>query len=193
MLPIDTKRLQELREQIVNRNNSIVSANANKMDSHYLAMKTETTKTDQDVASTNPSTCNLPEIKQDITSQGTRSKKSKQARINIDMIDSDEDFNSENFSNMQSSRSKKSKEVYTVIRRESITPSEKMLIKEKQQKEKEEQERQAKLEADRIKGIMDRHHETYMKGISIEAKANFTRKLSTNSINSAKDTMHHLE
>ena len=59
------------------------------------------------------------------------------------MIDSDEDFNSENFSNMQSARSKKSKtkEVFTVIRRESITPAEKMLIREKEQKEKEVQER----------------------------------------------------
>jgi len=51
----------------------------------------------------------------------------------------------------------------------------------------------AKLEANRIKEIMDKHHETYMKGISLEEKANFTRNLSSNSINSARDTIHQLE
>ena len=61
---VDTKKLSELQQLIQNRNNSIFSAaNAQKLDNNYLTGKNESGSTQQDVASTNPSSY-LPAIGQ---------------------------------------------------------------------------------------------------------------------------------
>ena len=69
------------------------------MECQFLGVKSELNQTDQDVASTNDiSSYNLPDINKNGTSEGKRSRKSKPQKIDIDLIDSEDEFVSEKLS-----------------------------------------------------------------------------------------------
>lgn len=113
---VDTKKLSELQQLIQNRNNSIFSAaNAQKLDSNFLSGKHEHGSTQQDAASTNPSSY-LPAIAQAGSETDKKSKFHMNDTIAIQLMDSDDDFGSDNFSARDSQ--KDSQEVFTVIKKD---------------------------------------------------------------------------
>lgn len=132
----NTKKLSELQQLIQNRNNSIVSANAQKMESYALAAKSDHNKTDQDVASTNMSS-NLPPI-----GESTEMRQRAQ-HISIDIVDSEEEYYSDHISR-KSKHSAASSGPKILIVKGNFTPGK----REQDRLEKEEMERRIREEAE---------------------------------------------
>jgi len=106
------------------------------LDNNFLTGKNEQNSTQNDAASTNPSSFNLPSIPQACSQEDKKSKMNMVLNIDIDLIDSDDDVQPDDLSNCSSQGN--AREIYTVIKKDNMVHSPmsyREKVKEKQMKE----------------------------------------------------------